>query len=115
MAISEEVNAFLQDFKAKLWIWGVVFRDDRGKNLQTLLALEITPAYREEVLRELQASDYSEGPKRETLHKGADMWIFGVQINRREVYIKISLGLNGAQVICISFHLSEFPMKYPLK
>jgi hypothetical protein len=42
MAISEEVNAFLQDFKAKLGIWGVVFRDDRGENLQTLLALEIT-------------------------------------------------------------------------
>lgn len=61
MATSEEVNAFLQYFKAKLGVWGVVFRDDRGKNLQTLLELEITPAYGEEVLRELQVSDYSGG------------------------------------------------------
>lgn len=115
MTISEEVQAFLQDFKVKPGVWGVVFRDDRGKNVQTLLELEITPAYREEVLRELQVCDYAEGPKHETLNKGADMWVFGKHVNGHEVYIKITLGLSGAQVICISFHLSEFPMKYPLK
>lgn len=115
MATSGEVQVFLQDLKVKLGIWGVVFRDDRGKNVQTLLELDITPAYREEILKGLQVSDYAEGPKPETLYGGKDMWIFGVNINGREVYIKITLGLCGAQVICISFHLSEFPMKYPLK
>lgn len=111
MSIVDEVQSFLQDFKAKFEIWGVVFRDDRGKNVKALLDLDITPVYREQVLRELQVADYHEGPKRETLYGGADMWIFRKTIKGQEVYIKITLGFAGAQVICISFHVAEHPMK----
>jgi len=111
MAAGDEVKAFLQNFKAKLEIWGVIFRDDRSKNAQALLDLEITPIYRVQVLRELQVVDYHEGPKKETLYGGADLWIFGKIIKGREVYIKITLGFAGAQVICISFHVAEHPMK----
>lgn len=25
------------------------------------------------------------------------------------------MGIKGAQVICISFHIAEYPMKYPYK
>lgn len=28
----------------------MIFRDDRGKNMQTLLDLEITPKYREKII-----------------------------------------------------------------
>ncbi len=115
MATSEEVHSFLQDFKVKLGIWGVVFRDDRGKNAQALLNLEITPVFREKILKELQVGDYYEGPKKENLYGGADMWVFGKTIKGQEVYIKITLGFSGAQVICISFHVAEHPMDYPLK
>ncbi len=115
MATSDEVQHFLQDFKTKLGIWGVVFRDDRGKNAQALLDLEITPINREQVLKELQVTDYIEGPKKESLYRGADMWVFGKNIKGREVYIKITLGLVGAKVICISFHIAEQTLKYPLK
>ncbi|NTU87785.1 MAG: toxin, partial [Chlorobiaceae bacterium] len=38
-ATKHQVHAFLQDFKGKLRIWSIVFRDDRGKNAQTLLDL----------------------------------------------------------------------------
>jgi len=58
----------LQDFKAKLGVWGVVFRDDRGKNVQALLDLDITPIFREKILQELVAGDYHEGPLKETLY-----------------------------------------------
>lgn len=34
-----EVEQYLQDFKQKLKIWGILYRDDRGKNQQTLLGL----------------------------------------------------------------------------
>lgn len=115
MATSEGVHSFLQDFKVKLGIWGVVFRDDRGKNAQALLSLEITPVYREKILKELQVTDYYEGPKKENLYGGADMWVFGKKIKGQDVYIKITLGFSGAQVICISFHVAEHPMDYPLK
>lgn len=116
MATSEEeIHKFLHDFKAKLTIWGVVFRDDRGKNVETLLLLDITPAYRENVLKELSVGDFCEGPKNETLNGGAEMWIFGKKIKGQEVYIKITLGFSGMQVLCISFHVAEHAMKYLLK
>ncbi|SFD02485.1 hypothetical protein SAMN05518672_10196 [Chitinophaga sp. CF118] len=66
-------------------------------------------------MNELKVTDYSEGPKTENLYGGADMWVFGKKIKEHEVYIKITLGVGGAQVICISFHIAESPMKYPLK
>ncbi len=115
MALSDQVQSFLRDFKEKLKIWGVIFRDERGKNTQALLDLDISANYREKVLAELTASDYSEGPLKEGLYGGADMWVFGKKIKGVEVYIKITLGFFGAQVICISFHVAEHPMRYPLK
>lgn len=110
-----EVQAFLNDFKAKLDVWGIVFRDDRPKNLQTLLTLDITQANRREILKSLNPSDFSEGPISERLHAGSDMWVFGKVVKGKEMYIKITLGLYNREVICISFHVAESKMKYPLK
>lgn len=36
MATREEVEAFLNGFHAKMKVFRIVFRDDRGKNAQTL-------------------------------------------------------------------------------
>lgn len=115
MTDKDEVNKFLADFKAKLAIWQVVYRDDRNKNMQTLLTLELTPAQRTEILKKLTADDYSEGPLEEKLYQGADMWVFGKLVKQKEVYIKITLGAAGTSVICISFHIAEHKMNYPLK
>ncbi len=93
----------------------MLFRDDRGKNLQTLLDLEITPIARKAVLQKLEVDDYSDGPLSDTLHKGTEMWVFGKSIKGKEVYIKITMGAPGTAVICISFHLAERKMTYPLK
>ena len=43
-------------------IWGIVVRDDRAKNSQTLLDLEIRKDQRNKVLKALVMEDYSEGP-----------------------------------------------------
>ena len=115
MATMEEVESFLHDFKTKLDIWGVIFRDERNKNAQTLLDLDISAIFRERILKELQIRDYCVGPLKENLYGGADMWIFGKMVKDQEVYIKITLGFSGRQVICISFNLAEHPLKYPLK
>jgi hypothetical protein len=114
-ATQNTVQIFLQDFLIKMDIWGVVFRDDRGKNFQTLLDLGITPDYRKEVLKKLTVADYSEGPILEKLYGGADMWVFGKKIKEKEVYIKITMGIKAAHVICISFHIAERAIKYPFK
>lgn len=109
------VQQFLMEFKVKMNTWDVIFRDDRGKNAQTLLILEITPAFRKKVLEQLTAYDYSQGPISEKLYGGSEMWVFGRIIKTKEVYIKISLGTFGSNVICISFHIAERKMNYPLK
>ncbi len=115
MATKEEVEAFLKQFHQKLKIFQIIFRDDRGKNAQTLADLEIAPVYRETVIKELKVIDYSDGPIIDTLHHLGDMWIFGKDVKGQEVYIKISLGRESCQTICISFHTAEFKMKYPFK
>jgi hypothetical protein len=115
MATKDEILAFLRDFHYKMDYYGIWVRDDRGKNAQTLLDLEITPEYRKKVLKSIVAEDYSEGPKEEKLYGNADMWIFGKTVKGREIYIKISMGMINANVICISFHIAEYSMVYPLK
>jgi hypothetical protein len=66
-------------------------------------------------LENLQTTDYSQGPLNEDFHGSKQMWVFGKEVKQREVYIKITMGFHGTSTICISFHISEHPMKYPLK
>ena len=115
MATLNEIEIFLNDFFTKLGIWGIYVRDDRSKNAQTLLDLEISPADRIKLITKLVATDYSEGPLPETLLKGSDMWVFGKKVKEREIYIKITMGQTDSKVICISFHIAEHSMKYPHK
>jgi len=115
MISGNEVTAFLADFKIKLEIWGVTFLDGREKNLQTLLDLDIRTEFRRNILKELKKEDYCEGPIEDTWQGMAPMWVFGKMIKEKEIYIKITLGKPGLNVICISFHTAEHPMKYPLK
>jgi hypothetical protein len=115
MASKNDVEIYLSNFKVKLDIWGLLFRSDRGKNAQTLLDLELSVLQVKEILRQLETEDYSEGPFEEKLYGNAEMWIFGKDVKNVEVYIKISMGMPSAQVLCISFHTAEHPMAYPFK
>lgn len=110
-----EVHSFLANFKAKKSIWRVLYRDDRGKNSQTLADLELRPIDRDAVLDSLVAQDYCQGPLEEKLYGGSDMWVFGKEIKKNEIYIKITLGMVNAEVICVSFHVAEYPLMYPFK
>lgn len=110
-----EVGNFLENFKEKMKIWDVLFRDDRGKNTQTLAELELRPNERKTILESLETKDYSEGPIDDRLYGGSTMWVFGKIVKQKEVYIKITMGIYGSSVICISFHLAQHKMHYPLK
>ena len=111
----EEVRAFLEQFNTKVQVFGILFRDDRPKNKEALQILDITPLQRELIVKNLQAQDYVEGPVIDVLNKKCEMWVFGKDVKGREVYIKITLGYQNGQTICISFHLAEHPMQYPFK
>lgn len=75
-------------------------------------------------LKELTISNYSEGPiaDDQNVPSKGDLWIFGKNIRpenpkrkklETEFYIKVQLGYPNHDVICISFHPSEYKMKYP--
>ncbi|MBK6915582.1 MAG: toxin [Ignavibacteriales bacterium] len=112
----EDVIKFLNDFKAKRSVFGIIYRDDRGKNLQALADLEITALQRTEFIEKLEVENYSSGPHKNTLYpKRPDYWEFGLKIKDKVVYIKVEMGLPNTQVICISFHAAEHDLKYPFK
>jgi hypothetical protein len=115
MSDKMKVERFLTDFKTKVQIWGVLFLDERGKNAQTLATLEITAIARERILKSLVYTDYSQGPISDKMLGGADLWVFGKDVKGHQIYIKITMGIVGASTICISFHLAEYPMKFPLQ
>ena len=115
MSTVSEVNSFLMNLNEKMKVWDVLFRDDRGKNAQALVELELRPNDRKAILESLETTDYSEGPLTEKLYGGSDMWVFGKVVRKREVYIKIAMGVRGSSVICISFHLAQHKMNYPFK
>lgn len=115
MTTKEEVELFLSEFIQKVKVFGIIFRDDRGKNMQTLLELEITPKYREDVIMSLDKNDYVEGPIEDTLNKKSEMWVFGKEVRKRDIYIKISMGISNSRAICISFHIAEHRITYKFK
>ena len=116
MATIEEVQRFLADFHMKLSIWGVYYFDERMKNSQALLDMEMTRIERDVVLRGLHPTDYSEGPLLPALYERmGPPWVFGKHHKKNEIYIKIAMGAFNERTICISFHPAEFPMTYPLK
>lgn len=115
MITKEQVEDFLKSLKEKIKVFDIIFRDDRGKNLQTMATLEITPTYRKEVVLSIEPEDYVEGPIVDTLNKMGEMWVFGRNVKKQEVYIKIMPGRPNSSTICISFHIAEHPLNYPFK
>lgn len=115
MITKEEVEKFLEEFSLKVKIFGIRFRDDRGKNQHSLIELDITPSQRLDVIMKLDCYDYSEGPIVDALNNQSEMWVFGRDVKGNEVYIKITMGQPNSHTICISFHKAEHPMPYPFK
>ena len=114
MITKETVEKFLAAFHEKYKIYQIYFIN-RTKNIKALSELDITPAYREEVIKTITAEDYTEGPIIDTLNQLGELWVFGKNVKGVEVYIKISLGRPDNRTICISFHPAEHPMTYPFK
>lgn len=112
MATKDEVSQFLRQLKSVRSV-GQLFFADRAVNKQTILDLEITAKQREIYINELVLQDYSEGPLENDQYGTNPMWVFGKTIKNKEIYIKITV--SELNVICISFHTSQYPMNYPFK
>lgn len=113
MVTLQDVNKFLEQFKVKARVFGIVY-DNRDKNRQTLLDLKINAQQREDIIFSLEDVDYSHNPIGDTLAEGNELWVFGKDYNDVELYIKITI-VNGGTALCVSFHKAEYPLHYPFK
>lgn len=109
------MEQYLQEFKIKLGIFSVIFLDRDKNSTKTLLKLGISGDNRLNCLRELEATDYVQGPLPNQQATEPALWVFGRTIRHHEIYIKVTLGRPNHSVLCISFHLAEHTLRYPLK
>lgn len=108
----EEVESFLRQFIPKMNIWGIIFID-RKKNKEAMSALGINYTASKEIIRDIHSIDYVETIL-DSFSFG-DMWVFGKDVNERELYVKVALGQPGTSTICISFHPAESPLRYAFR
>jgi len=113
--IRKKVIAFLDEIYVRLtYLNGQVFySEEREKNHKFLVEAGWQPSRRTQYILELTPDDYFEGPTKNELYDGSEVWVFGKVLEDMLCYIKIHL-LAQRNVYCISFHLAEHSMKMPL-
>jgi hypothetical protein len=112
----EDVQSFLKDFST-IAQTNLQFIPTR-KNKETLLELGLTKKLVQKTLLTLNYVDYSAGPIRDTDPTWPGyVWIFGTDIEKTEIYIKLKVEEENGQKIsvCLSFHEAERPLTYPFK
>ena len=122
-ATYDEVKAFLDEFKVKARVFGIVYNTDKEENQQTLFNLELFGSKRDEYILNLQPEDYYQGPDENDYDSGeGPVWMFGIGIKKHgrgkkiPIYIKIYITkIEGAPNYCISFHVARFEMTFPYK
>ncbi|WP_158011057.1 type II toxin-antitoxin system MqsR family toxin [Hymenobacter lapidarius] len=110
-----EVAEYLREFKDKLQFFGFIIVDRDKNSSKTLLKLGINGDNVRSCLRELEPTDYFQGPTPNEQAGNPPVWVFGRELRGHEIYIKVHLGRPSRSVICISFHLAEHSITYPLK
>jgi len=109
------IRQFLEEFKVLIY-GNKLSIADHLKNRYALLELGFTGKQRVEIILSLSVLDYSSGPIKD-IYKPGVYWVFGKIIGNEEIYIKLKIvELDDEEyAICLSFHKSENPLKYPFK
>ena len=108
------IRDFLMEFK-KIMVKGrgldIV---NRRENIDALAKLGLTKKNLKEEIMALSVENYCEGPEPDKDRPGY-VWVFGKQIGRQEIYIKLKIAQVGKEKIakCLSFHAAKFPLCYP--
>jgi hypothetical protein len=112
---AQDIRDFLLEFKQAATCGSGVDLVPRNETRATLAQLGLTKVDLEVLLLNLSVMDYCNGPEPDFDRTGEVVWIFGTRIQGKEIYIKLKVGQVGKQKIakCISFHIAQFPLKYP--
>lgn len=84
--------------------------------MDALSKLNLTETNREEIILNLSASDYCDGPNKDPDRAG-DVWIFGKEVNGKVIYIKLKTFIADKKICakCLSFHEASYSMSWPFK
>jgi hypothetical protein len=117
---ASDVSIFLVEVKRTIakagsgsYGWVLV---NRRENWDCLANLGFTLRDVGSTLQELTVADYCEGPVKD-LDMPGDLWVFGKELEGKEIYVKLKLARLGplAIVRVVSFHFAEKPLSYPYK
>lgn len=78
------------------------------------------PCHIKQEILSLTPKEYSQGPlldKDQANYKNENFWIFGKNVQNKLIYIKLKIRKinNHEETVCMSFHIAEHQMKFPLK
>jgi len=88
------------------------FLEDRDVHVNNIGELGINPYQVRETILQLTPSNYVSGPDVDKKYPKHNVWIFGVNLDGAETYIKLSDNFTHGIAKCISFHKSKFPITY---
>lgn len=110
-----EVKLLVSEIQQCIDSGEILFMNERPANRQTLADLGITQPTQMSIIKGLQAEDYCGGPDGDEKYHWKKVVLFGKIDESVELYIKLSFGIEGSPVVCISFHKAREPMKYQFK
>lgn len=87
----------------------------RPENMATLAQLGMTMRDAHERILALTPADYVEGPKPRSADSSQEAWVFGLSLEGVAVYVKVSIRIEPARCVCVSFHEAKWPMDYPYR
>ena len=111
------VQLFLKEFKeAAAGKDGIIY-SFREKNMETLFKLGITGSMRDSIVLGLTYRNYVSGPLLDDKKRQGELWVFGSLETRKDIYIKLKVITkeSGNKAVCVSFHIAERALHYPLR
>ncbi|MCK4308807.1 MAG: type II toxin-antitoxin system MqsR family toxin [Candidatus Atribacteria bacterium] len=116
----EIVRNILIKIKSLVAKGNYIFLWNRKENFETLLELGLKYSHVKQEILSLTPKEYSQGPlldKDQTNYKNEYFWIFGKNVQNKLIYIKLKIRKTNEheETVCMSFHIAEYQMKFPLK
>jgi hypothetical protein len=81
--------------------------------METLAQLGMTIKDAKSRILRLTLNDYVSGPTPRSENSSQEAWVFQLEIDGVVIYVKVSIRLEPARCLCVSFHEAERPMMRP--
>ncbi len=87
--------------------------DQKYSTPYTLLDLDYDVEDIVDRLKELKVEEYSETKFDKDDVNPLTLFVFGKDINKKMIYVKLKVRDQQKQVVCVSFHYAKDEMKFP--